>query len=215
MGLKSNQVEARHEATLAAVRRLYEERYPSKEAGVFSEPDWERCRAALGYVRGPSVLEVGVGPGQMFNILARDPGIRRLVGIDITWNQKLIRPEKGELQLMNILRLALPDASFDTVLGMEVLEHLEAIDLQKAVHELRRVCRGTLVMTVPYDEPAPLWHHDRPGGHRQAFPEEKLERIFPRAERRFVARGKNRWPWIMLVERLESAVTTQPGREQG
>ncbi len=181
------------------VRTLYDARYPTKESGVFTEHDWRRCRAALERIHGPEVLEVGVGAGQLFNILARDPALRRLVGIDIRWNKKLIRPDRGELELMNILDLRFPDRSFDTVNCMEVLEHLEAIDFPRALSEIRRVCRGTLIVTVPYDEPEPLWHHDVPGGHRQRFTEEKLERWFPRSERQLVPRGKS-WPWVMLIE---------------
>ena len=188
-------VSAAHE-----VRALYDARHPTKESGVFTDHDWSRCRAALDHLQGPAVLEVGVGPGQMFNILARDPAIERLVGVDIRWNKKLIRPDRGELELMNILDLRYADRSFDTVSCMEVLEHLDAIDFPRALSEIRRVCRGTLIATVPYDEPEPLWHHDQPGGHRQRFTEEKIERWFPRAERHLVARGKS-WPWIMLIER--------------
>ena len=183
------------------VRALYEAAFPAKESGKFTRHDWKRCRAALAHVIGPDVLEVGVGAGQTYNILARDPAIERLVGIDIKWNKKLIRPERGTLETASIFRLPFPDASFDSVLCMEVLEHLEVIEFPKALFELRRVCRGTLVMTVPYEEPEPLWHHDRRGGHRQQFSQEKIERWFPRAERQFVKRGKDVTPWIMLVER--------------
>lgn len=188
---------------LDEVRTIYDSHYPEREAGVFTSYDWERCSVAFDYIHGPRVLEVGVGPGQMFNALARAPEIEQLVGIDIRWNKKLIRPERGDLRLMNILGLDFENRSFDSVLCMEVLEHLEAIDFPKGLHELRRVCRGTLIMTVPYDEPEPVWHHDRPGGHRQSFSEEKIERFFPRAERHLVYRGKGKWKWIMLVERRE------------
>lgn len=182
------------------VRALYDARFPVKESGVFTEHDWARARTALRHIHGPAVLEVGVGAGQLFNILARDPALERLVGIDIRWNKKLIRPDRGELELMNILDLRFGDRSFDSVNCMEVLEHLESIDFPRALSEIRRVCRGTLIVTVPYEEPEPLWHHDQPGGHRQRFTEEKLERWFPRAERHMVARGKS-CPWIMLIER--------------
>jgi ubiquinone/menaquinone biosynthesis C-methylase UbiE len=136
----------------------------------------------------------------MFNALARDASIRNLRGLDVVWNKKLIRPDRGELEIMNILDLQIEDASFDTVLCMEVLQHLEPIDFPKAVHELRRVSRSRLIMTVPYAEPEPVWHNDKRGGHRQSFPEEKIERFFPRAERWMIPRGRNKWSWIMLVE---------------
>jgi 2-polyprenyl-3-methyl-5-hydroxy-6-metoxy-1,4-benzoquinol methylase len=202
-----------HEQLIAEVRALYEATYPVKESGFFTEHDWNRCRAALAEITGPEVLDIGVGAGQTFNVMARDRAIERLVGLDVVWNKKLIRPERGTLELGTIFRLPYPDASFDTVLCMEVLEHLETIEFPKALHELRRVCRGTLVMTVPYEEPEPLWHHDRKGGHRQQFSEEKIERWFPRAARQLIARGKGACPWIMLVERAGAART--PRRPAG
>jgi hypothetical protein len=56
-------------------------------------------------------------------------------------------------------------------------------------------------MTVPFEEPEPLWHHDQRGGHRQRFDKEKLERWFPRAERKLIRRAPDSWPWVMLIER--------------
>ncbi|HEU5057845.1 MAG TPA: class I SAM-dependent methyltransferase [Kofleriaceae bacterium] len=199
--LRDTGVGAQRDRIVEEVRALYEATFPAEESGKFTPHDWKRCEAALAQVSGPDVLDVGVGAGQTYNVLARDPAIDRLVGLDIRWNKKLIRPERGELQLGSIFALPFPDGSFDTVLCMEVLEHLEAIEFPKALHEVRRVCRGTLVMTVPYEEPEPLWHHDVPGGHRQQFSEEKIERWFPRAERQLIPRRKGACPWIMLVER--------------
>lgn len=194
-----------HDDIIAEVRAMYEAAFPARESGAFTGPDWNRSAAAVAATRGPAVLEVGVGAGQTFNILARDHSIERLVGLDVVWNRKLIRPDRGILELGSILRLPYAAQSFDTVLCMEVLEHLEAIEFPKALHEIRRVCRGTLVMTVPYEEPLPVWHHDRPGGHRQQFSEEKIERWFPRAVRRSIPRIKGASPWMMLVEDLSSA----------
>jgi ubiquinone/menaquinone biosynthesis C-methylase UbiE len=193
------------ERALREVRDLYEAAFPAEESGKFTVHDWNRSAAALEQVAGPDVLDVGVGPGQIFNLLARDPAVDRLVGIDIRWNKKLIRPERGTLQIASIFRLPFPDASFDTVLCMEVLEHLETIEFPKALSEIRRVCRGTLVATVPYQEPEPLWWHDRPGGHRQQFSEEKIDRWFPRAERHYIPRRPGACPWIMLIERFRAA----------
>ncbi len=188
---------------LDEVRELYESRYPTRESGFFTPYDWERCRALTLEIEGTSVLDVGIGAGQIFNVLARTPSIETLIGIDVRWNKKLIRPERGDLQIRNILQLPFPDGHFDTVSCMEVLEHLEIADFPKGLSELRRVCKSKLIMTIPYKEPTPVWHHDVPGGHRQSFGEDKLERFFPRAGRQFISRGPTASPWIMLTERIE------------
>jgi hypothetical protein len=114
----------------------------------------------------------------MFNILAREPGIRRLLGIDVAWNQKLIRPEKGELQLMNILRLGIPDASFGTVLAWRSPEPRADRPSQGSARA-RRVCSGTR-RDCPLEGAALA-----PRPPRRASPgfPGKVERIFPRAER--------------------------------
>ena len=189
-----------HEALIAEVRDLYERAFPARESGFFTEYDWNRFRLALARLRGPAVLDIGVGAGQPFNVLARDRSIERLVGIDLKRNKKFIEPPGATFELTSVFRMPYPDRSFDSVLCMEVLEHLETLEFPKALHEIRRVCRGTLIMTVPYEEPLPLWHHDRPGGHRQQFTEEKIERWFPRADRTLVPRKPGVSPWIMLVE---------------
>ena len=46
-------------------------------------------------------------------------------------------------------RLPLPDAGFDVVTALETLEHLPPEAIPAAVAELRRVCRGYAVATIP------------------------------------------------------------------
>lgn len=52
----------------------------------------------------------------------------------------------------DVRALELPDAAFDVVLCSEVLEHLDPHDLPRATSELQRVCRGTLVVGVPFEQ---------------------------------------------------------------
>ena len=86
---------------------------------------------------------------------------------------KFREEENATFQPADALDLPFDDNAFDNVLCMEVLEHLEKIDFAKALHELRRVTRKRLMITVPYKEPEPVWHFDQPRGHRQSFSEEK------------------------------------------
>jgi len=172
--------------------------YPGRGIGFYSDDDWNRLLQAYLAVEGESVLDVGVGNGAFLNILARSGRFRRIVGIDIRRHSMLMLPDGVEFRIMSILDLDFPPDTFDTVVCMEVLEHLEIDDLPTALAELRRVCRHRLITTVPLNEPYPLFLHDQPGGHRQRFDDAALDVIFPHATRAIVPRF--RVPWSMIIE---------------
>ncbi len=85
--------------------------------------------------------------------------------------------------------LALPfdDASFDAVVGSEVLEHIG--DDEGAIAELARVLRpgGRMAVTVPTRWPERIcWaldhhYHDTPGGHVRIYRQHELEAKLQRA----------------------------------
>lgn len=167
-------------------------------AGHYSADDWARLATAYSLVEGSSVLDVGVGNGAFLHILAFSRRFSSVQGIDIRPHSKLIVPAGVEFQTMNVSKLAFPDASFDTVMCMEVLEHLDDETFEAGLRELRRVAARRLVLTVPFEEPHPLWWHDKPGGHRQQFLRDRITRVFPKARARMQRRyGVN---WIFLVE---------------
>lgn len=133
-----------------------------------------RIAAALDVLHGPAVLVVGAD--ELRERLARDRSIDRLVAVE------------GD----DLLRLRYPDASFDGVVCLDALAALDVIDFPKGLHELRRVCRGTLVVSLPRDD----------GTAELAA--EKIERWFPRVEQRPLDR------WSLLI-----ADTWQFRREYG
>ena len=87
---------------------------------------------------------------------------------------------------------------YDTVTCMEVLEHHYPKNNQKMLTNLRRAAKKRLIISVPFNEPEPLWWHNKPGGHRQKFTLSKLGELFPSA----IATIEPRWgvDWIFLVE---------------
>ncbi|MDV7390942.1 class I SAM-dependent methyltransferase, partial [Arthrospira platensis SPKY1] len=174
--------------------------------GVYSNYDWKRLFIAYQLVQGKSVLDVGIGNGAFSNILTKSERFDKVVGIDIKKNSKLIIPEENySFYEMSVVDLKFSDNQFDTVVAMEVLEHLEVQDFPVALKELRRVTKNRLITTVPYNEPEPVWWHDKPGGHRQSFNDHKLQKFFPHAVGTIVDRGGINW--IMMVEdffKLES-----------
>jgi SAM-dependent methyltransferase len=113
------------------------------------EPDYatrglnkERLQAVERFA-GPSVLDVGCGSGAYVLHLADKRSIR---GLDYqtfdSWSQ---RPEL--FGVSDAQHLDVPDASVDTILSFETLEHLP--DPVRAMREYFRVCRRNLILTVP------------------------------------------------------------------
>lgn len=179
--------------------KLFQDKFPNGGLGVYSNYDWNRLFIAYQLVRGKSVLDVGIGNGAFSNILIESKRFDKVVGIDIRKNSKLIMPKENySFYEMSVVNLKFQDNQFDTVVAMEVLEHLEVQDFPVALKELRRVTKNRLMTTVPYNEPEPVWWHDKPGGHRQSFNDNKLQKFFPNAVGTIVGRGGI--DWVMMVE---------------
>jgi ubiquinone/menaquinone biosynthesis C-methylase UbiE len=101
-----------------------------------------------------SVLEVGVGEGEVSErVRARYPEAR-VVGVDLPDHELAGRWHDRGLTCMfaDIARLPFDDQAFDLVLAIEVLEHVP--DPTAALQELSRVARGNLVLSVPRE---PIW----------------------------------------------------------
>jgi SAM-dependent methyltransferase len=105
-----------------------------------------RSRALVG-VEAVSVLDVGSGEGLFWE----DYVPPKLVALDIR-HEALIegRTRTGALAVEgSVFSLPFDDGSFDLVTAIEVLEHL--VDPAAALDEIRRVTRGRLVASVPWE----------------------------------------------------------------
>lgn len=177
----------------------YQQRFPGKGTGFYSRHDWNRIKKSYELITGESVLDIGIGNGALLNILSRSDRFDRIVGIDIRKHSMLVLPIDAEHYIMNINNLEFGENEFDTITCMEVLEHIEVEDFPTALSNVRKVCKKRLIASFPYNEPHPVWRHDRKGGHRQSFNDEKLARLFPEAFFFLKKRGKG-LPWIFVVE---------------
>ncbi len=139
---------------------LYEAAFPA-----YTDPNplirflmWQRIKLVLAEFDRihprDRVLDFGCGSGIMLRLLAGEA--KRVVGVDkdlgpaTKMNELLELPENVELINNSRQSLAsLPDASFDCVFAMEVLEHVS--DLPGIVGELRRLTRpgGTILVSGP------------------------------------------------------------------
>jgi len=143
------------------------------------------------------VLDVGVFTGQFLDVLSLSNRFSHVEGIDIVEKQGFFTiSDNYTRRIADCRELPYDDNSFDAVVCMEVLEHLAVEDFPKALSEIRRVCSGQLIMSVPYNEQPPLSEN-----HHQAFDDQKLALFFPDAMATILTeKGKD--IWIMLVETM-------------
>jgi SAM-dependent methyltransferase len=127
----------------------------------------------------PTVLDAGCGIGGLTAIL-RDEGVDVTgVGADEPSPQKGAasgRPDKDVKG--DLCTLPFSDRSFALCVSSEVLEHLD--DDTKGLQELVRVCRGTLVLTVPAH--GRLWtRSDDILMHRRRYSRQEFAQLLSRA----------------------------------
>jgi ubiquinone/menaquinone biosynthesis C-methylase UbiE len=117
----------------------------------------ELCLAEL--KGGQSVLEIGFGSGVSFFNLHEL--YEEIYGLDLTADTQLItdffktKNISANLKNGNILSMPYPDNSFDSVLLISILEHLQPEDQLQAFSEITRVLKpgGQVVYGVPVERP--------------------------------------------------------------
>lgn len=137
-------------------------------AGKYRIVDDALARAiGKGNGRSRRLLDLGCGPGNMLDYLARRGEV---YGSDYSADALGFCRSRDYHRLFraDFQRLPVADASFDIVTCIDVLEHLD--DDVRAIAELRRILRpgGTLLVTVPAF--MSLWgDHDDLYGHRRRY----------------------------------------------
>lgn len=120
----------------------------------------QRIELCLGELRGGErVLEIGFGSGVSFFNL--DRLYHEIYGLDLTAEVEQISTffrEKGIRTMLSngtVLEMPYPDETFDAVLLVSILEHLQPGDLARAFAEIRRVLKpgGQVVYGVPVERP--------------------------------------------------------------
>jgi len=135
-----------------------------------------------------NVLEIGCGAGESALRLKR-----MLEGINFDASEydlryiEAIKKRNIPLNVFqeNVYDIRKPDDSYDCIIMLEVLEHLE--NIQKAVAELFRVTKKYLIISVPYE---PIWRisnimrgkyinkFGNTPGHLNHFNKKKLTNLF-------------------------------------
>lgn len=119
-------------------------------------------------------LDVGCGQGYMTSAIQAT----HIVGCDVNTThldvaRRFFLDNDLDIPVMegDIYDLPFSDKKFDAVYCLETLEHLE--DPVPAAREIRRVCRGTLYVSVPAHG-----HMRSTPGHLQDFTSESLAELF-------------------------------------
>lgn len=119
--------------------------------GVLSPQGLYRYRRVKEYLHGCSVLDVGCGRGDFLKLINLD---YQISGTEVNkeradYCNQALGQEAVKVDNLDE-RLDFEDGSFDTVICLEVLEHL--VDPQKALKELVRISRKRIIITVPFNE---------------------------------------------------------------
>ncbi len=183
--------EVRLSEYVVATRQFYAERHGEVPgSSIYTDHDWARVSHVFDLLRrGERALDVGVGSGQMINALAMSDLYRGVIGVDIRTHSRFIRQTDAfQMREMNIADLQFEDDCCDAVICMEVLEHVNRRTFLAGLKEIRRVCRGQLIMTVPFEEPEPLARY-----HKQRFDRGKILELWPSATRTLLQRPGVSW----------------------
>jgi ubiquinone/menaquinone biosynthesis C-methylase UbiE len=140
----------------AATLRPWEARERDDEdaiAGVYHEThhDYPIARrwnddffefVAATYGSGERVLDLGSGPGSLWEHWRRLPNVGRLVGCDIS--ERMVEEAQrrfpdGEFVVGRVHAIPFEDSSFDLVIASSVLHHVPDVELPSAFAEIKRV----------------------------------------------------------------------------
>ncbi len=150
-----------------------------------------------------SILEAGCGEG--FIISQLESGLK--VGIDISCDAIKWADEHWEgthFLCGDIFHLPFKNNSFDLVLSLEVLEHLE--EPEKALNELKRVAGKEIIISVPHEpyfrlgnffRGKYLTHLGNHPEHIQQFTGKKFRKFMGSGFKKFEVLGS--FPWLIGI----------------
>jgi SAM-dependent methyltransferase len=170
----------------------------ARPASGLDEADRRRFAFAASLAVGRSILDVGTGDGVFAYALASSGDFDTVTAMDIKPYAGVLMHPRATFVSGSIAERNLSLAPHDTVFCMEVIEHLTPQNAALALDNLRRASARRLVVSVPYNEPEPLWHSEKPWGHKQSFSFRRLAALFPAAVGTLLPRyGVD---WVFLVE---------------
>jgi len=111
-----------------------------------------RFQKAISFIKGNKILDAGCGNGFMLQMLSKNKKLK-LNGFDLSPDRIKISKKnapKAKIYQDSLYNISQKDQSFDTVLCLEVIEHIK--EYQKAIKEILRITKKRAIISVPYNE---------------------------------------------------------------
>jgi len=194
--------------TMAELKTSQYSKFAGKRVGLGMQKhtDYRRWAYMQKLVeKSDSLLDVGVGAGEFVNAVAMSGAIDRIVGVDVKEHSRYVRHcDNYEMIMADISNFKeFQDNEFSTTVCLEVIEHLPDGVMEKGIEQVRRVTSGTLYMSVPFEEPEPIFR-----GHYQRYDQDRIESLFPNAEielmysRKAATLSKGYCPIALITEKI-------------
>jgi len=154
-----------------------------RRAGSWGKLVKPRIKAVIAYA-GKRVLDVGCADGSYVRFLRRRG--YDAYGVDLLFDDAWRGEDEALFKTGDICRLPYKDNAFDTVIAFEVLEHIKDVD--KALSELYRVTKKTVIISVPNCEDPQIFrlsgftfHHWADRTHAHYFTAASLRALIEKA----------------------------------
>jgi len=124
---------------------------------------------------GSKVIDCACGDGYGSDVI-QSAGMK-VIGYDISEELVCLSMDRGvEADVANICSIPCSEDLADVFICSETLEHLDKLELQKAVKEIKRITKknGIICITVPHDRTLCL----RNKNHKQYLSGKDLEKLF-------------------------------------
>lgn len=158
----------------------------------FANEDFERFEFILSLLNKDikSILDVGCGNGLFINKLMNNlhtyKDLKKVSVVDRSYTALNKVREDVEKKQSDIISLPYPDSSFEVVTCLEVLEHLPIEVYLKALEEISRVAKSTIIIAVPFEEDlksalvscGKCQTSYNPDFHMRAFDKQKISNLF-------------------------------------
>jgi len=130
-----------------------------KNSNINTPPIWDKTSICIFFklfkthMKEP-ILDIGIGDGQIANLLLQRKVVNEIHGVDISTNAlKKIKNPKIKIKVCDITtKLPYKNQSFNTVILTDVIEHI--LDVEKLLSEINRILKlqgKVLVVTPDYN----------------------------------------------------------------